>query len=269
VAEGLARALSSSLLDEVALPNGASVTTSVPALVAQPFNPGNPTNLIDDHRLWAVPAPADATWRFIMGRAPSDIGNYGGGPNNGRLMAEGYVLRPPVQIDHAVLSLQVVASGPTASIVRADALVVWLPERSLGEVVSATDSVVTVTRTLPFPGHSTPPAPQVVTDTAWVRVFTEAFNGLPIALPAAMTCNTKDAETEGVVAFSAESAPTPDIVATLHPCSAGFLVTVEVRGTPAQPLKDIGGFYGNLYGHSSLTTGYWLESPGPAGGSGP
>jgi hypothetical protein len=84
---------------------------------------------------------------------------------------EGYVLRPPLQIDHEVLSLQIVASGPATSIVQADGLVVWLLDRSPAEEVSGTDSVVTVTRSVSFPGQSTPPAPEVVTDTAWVRVF--------------------------------------------------------------------------------------------------
>jgi hypothetical protein len=30
-------------------------------------------------------------------------------------------------------------------------------------------------------------------------------------------------------------------------CNAGFLVTVQVQGTRAQSLKDIGGLYANVY----------------------
>ena len=245
-AERLAADLAASLLDKAALPNGASVTTTIPAALAKPFDAGNPANRIDDFRLWTLPESADSTWRFTMARPSAEITTYGGGPNNGTFIAEGYVLRPPLQIDHEVLSLQIVDSGPGTSIMRADALVVWLPDRTPGEEVPVTDTVVTVGRSVSLPGQSSPHTAQVVTDTAWVRVLTEAFDGLPTALPVAMTCDTKDADARGRVAFSSAPTAVPDIVATLHPCSAGFLVTVQLRGAPAQPLKDIGGFYSNV-----------------------
>jgi hypothetical protein len=116
-----------------------------------------------------------------------------------------------------------------------------LAPRSAGELVTAEDTSVEITRTESTPnGRSVPRFDVVVTDTAVVDHLASVFNALPTAAatagPACQTPMTPGSVILYGVQFSQTVGSPPDVAAAENACNP---VAVELTGgQPAQPLDD-------------------------------
>ena len=207
---------------------------------------------------WSVPESSDAVVEFLKDNVPAGFRQDGTGSNGSRTGQASDLIDTPTapvpNISSAMLEIRVAASGAGASIVNVVAVVEWTPLRPANEHVGSGDVVVTIDVLRAFAPGKPVVRQVVVADRASVATIVNAFNALAVAPVGswsscfALTAKTVDYR----VSFAASATATPDVVATIAPCSA---VIVTVGRKPSTPL-DVGAFgpaVAHALGQSELT----------------
>jgi hypothetical protein len=178
-----AQALARDVLARAQLPPGARVRPGTPpaALSRAPSSMGgSPSASL--HQLWTVTEPASAVLRFWAGHTPPGMAGNGSGSSGGGLAVEqftGYELqRLPAGVNAATLTMSVLPAGPDATVIRADAQVIWYPPRSAAEQVPATAHAVTITGT---GMNNLRPVTKTFTSAALLRRLAGMLNGVHAA----------------------------------------------------------------------------------------
>jgi hypothetical protein len=172
------------------------------------------------HRLWRVAEPASAAYAFEARHVPAGMVWSGSGQGGDRgVVTEqdvSYRLRRlPAGVAAAGLSLTVAPDGAGASVVRADAQVIWYPRRSAAEYVPPSTHAVTVTASV------VGPHPRTVTKTisapSVVRRLAAMLNGVHAATPGAfLSCPLYRASYR--IAFAVSSGAAPYLVMDATTC---------------------------------------------------
>jgi hypothetical protein len=235
-----AQRLVRALLARAQLPPGAQPRPGrPPAALAQAVEveSGRPSAML--HRLWRVAEPASAAYAFVTKHAPAGMRWIGSGRSGSRgTVTEQDVTfqlsRLPAGVAAAGVSMTVApASAPHsaagASVLRADAQVIWYPPRSAAEYVPATMHAVTVTATESGQGPST--LTKTVTTPSVVRRLAAMLNGTHAATAGAfISCPMERASYRVAFAVSPRAHPYLVARATLCPDTQ---VTVRGHGQPA------------------------------------
>jgi hypothetical protein len=132
----------------------------------------------------------------------------------------------PAGIQSANLSYVVAPISTTTTLVRLDAVVVFLPPRNPAEEVPSNDVVVTVTRS--GTTHDT----ITITDAAVTRQLADILNGLPTRVPGLYSGPPSSQSYE--VAFASAMGATPNLVVVEDNGSATPTITAHgVKQTPS------------------------------------
>jgi hypothetical protein len=161
------------------------------------------------------------------GFTPSGEETGSGGGNTGSMAADMFAL-PPVAgvLSSRQLIIEVAGAGEGQTDIRADAEVIWLPERGPGASIPAGASAVTLALHPDVNVHVKPPNPVTVTGPAKVGKLAALINGLP-AFPAGAYSCPFDGGAALVLTFSAGQGGPELAVATvsLEGCEGVGLVT--------------------------------------------
>jgi hypothetical protein len=198
------------------------------------------------HRLWGVPEPASVAYAFESRHAPTGMVWAGSGQGSLRgtvtEQSVSYRLRRlPAGVAAAGLSLTVApataatpGSGPDASVLRADAQVIWYPPRSAAEHVPASMHAVEVTVTVAGSRH-----PRTVTKTVTapsvVRRLAAMLNRVHAATSGAFSCPMFMASYR--ITFAVSSRAAPYLVADATTCP-DLEITAAGRRQPELQMPD-------------------------------
>jgi hypothetical protein len=236
--------VASDLLARVVVPAGARVFHGVvPELLKAPATRpavseiGQPDHVVDRANIWMVPESPTAVVTYL--KAHRVAGTISTGPG-GLLSDRGQVLERNLVFDAAnsfgsdLTDIELQESvTPTSggSLVRADAVAVWLSPRDADEFVPASDHVVTISRATTIPPIK-PARRIVVTNRAEVAHLASIFNTLPVELDSVRSCPA-DQGVSYTIAYSTTVSAHPDVVVTAGVC----LSKIVVRGHTATGLQ--------------------------------
>lgn len=236
-------ALSRRLLENIALPPSAQPSDApLPERMRAPSSMPAIGNLVQSHRVWAVPGEPHVIAKFLAahrpdGLTPSGIG-HSSSPTSRVWLVDNQIPGPPLNVSYEDLQMAVGDGGAGTVLIRADAVVGWTETRPADEIARERDRVVTVTVVHTFQPGS-PAGKRVVTsDPKLVRPIARAFNRLRVAPPyEAHGCPAMGTRTVSYrVAFSTTAAAVPDVVATIGKCGGP---DVTVRGDRAPSLVGL------------------------------
>jgi hypothetical protein len=234
---------------------------SPPTALSQPpsVQMGRPSAQLRE--LWTAGEPMSAVYAFLGRHAPTGMRWNGGGQSSsyGAITEEfvGYQLsRLPAGVNAAVLSMSVAPDGHDASVIRADAQVIWYPPRSAAEYIPASVHAVTITAwTLGHQGGvtSTFTAPSVL------QRLTAMLNGA-YALPQGSVFSCPLDVATYRLAFATAPGAAPSLVMTDTGCP-GIQVTAGGRAQPTLEIPP--GLQPLLDGLTHLATGDLTHNPVP------
>ncbi len=232
-------------IDEVVVPWRSILwTAAAPAPVARPGQTFAALASIKRHRIWSVPMSSDAFVAFLHAHHPEGsirFESVGTGEDSSHGVVtrrdfsfEGVTANPAIQ--ELGLDISVSDQGPNAAWVRADAQVIYRPDRASDEFVSTQDRVVVIEQTSlsSTDDHKRPYARVVVTNPADVQRLRDTLNGL-LTMPDEFENCPMETGTEPVYRLSYQRTTTsaPDLVATTRGfCIAGTAVTVRGHSRP-------------------------------------
>jgi hypothetical protein len=208
-----------------AIPNSTLRTGAPPKEVAGP--PLKPTvkELIDLHVLWTTAAaPADVL-EYLKDHMTAELLNSGSARGGQALMFVPVGATPP-GLGNRQLLLTVVPAG-LGSVVRADAQVIWLPERPAREYAPYNTRSVTVTRIAEETRSTT------ATKGSVVRRFVDAFNEEPMAATGTRHCPA--VLTTYRIEFTPKMRGAHHVVGVIGACNT---IAVTVDGQSAPALQD-------------------------------
>lgn len=224
-------ALSDRMVSEAMLPAGAvRVDTPLPSELRGPWEVPAGMNLVSVHRVWSAPMPPDVVLAFFETHAPVGFVENGVGTFTSRSTRVMDVVdelgRLPPNIAVAGLEIGVEAQG-AGSLVNVIAGAQWTAFRPGDELVGDRDAVVVVSE-LPW-SHDAPAGRRVVATGARRSTIVRSFNMQKVsATVGGGGCFALGPDTVSYrVAFALSAAATPDIVATIAPCTP---VGVTVNG---------------------------------------
>lgn len=128
------------LLQLVRVPPGSTLRSHSPATILdQPSQTTATDDIIDEHRWWTVSSDAETTLSWLTKNGVQHLKSSGSGTSDGPAGVTEYTLvfddRAPAGIDSEELQLDVAPMADGSSAIRADAQVVWLPDRSPDETI--------------------------------------------------------------------------------------------------------------------------------------
>jgi hypothetical protein len=229
-----ADALARSLLTRALLPRGARARSGrPPAALTQPSTTelGKPS--AEFHRLWTVAEPMNSVYRFWSGHAPAGMAwnGSGQGSDHGTIIQESvsYGLKQlPAGVSAVSLTMTVAPAGAYASVIRADAQVIWYPARSAAEYIPAGIHVVTVTASaLNSRPHT---VTKTVTSRSVIARLAAMLNGA-YAMPRGSVFSCPLESFTYRLAFAKSAGATPYLVASDTSCT-GLQITAGGRGQP-------------------------------------
>jgi hypothetical protein len=230
--KGAAVALANHCADGAMLPPGSVRTnTPLPRELRGPWEVPAGVNLVGVRRVWSVAMDPDAVVAFLKTHAPAGLVEGGVGTftsRTTRVMDVAYTLtKLPPNIALAGLEIGVEAHG-AGSLVDVIGGAQWTAVRRADEHVGGRDRVVVVSE-LPW-SHDAPVGRRVVVTGPKRSAIVLAFNTQKISPTgdAAGGCFALGVNTVSYrVAFAASATASPDVVATIAPCTP---VKVTVGG---------------------------------------
>ncbi len=229
-------------LDRLVLPDGAKPYLGAPPqyLLKAFATPGTP-NLVDHHRFWRVPHNTGVTVKFLRSHPPAGMTGpemSGIGSTGSQITVESltYETTPaassllPTTIAELQVQVSVTADG-TGSWVRADAQVLWRPERDPTTFLPDNIHAITISRKPNRQPDSNPGAGRVqITDMKAVTELVDAFNELTVAVPGEdHGCGMTPSYT---LEFRSRASAAPELTATIY-CR---YVQVTINGHDAATL---------------------------------
>jgi hypothetical protein len=182
----LAESKATALLAGVALPAGATPTTSASGdqtgSLAR-IGARTASNVTAAHRTWTVPESAASAAAFLRAHPVpgSRLTNSGAAPSTGLVFSAREL---PPGLSAGRIGITVVAESPHAAVIHADVAVTWVVPRPASEVVSAGARVVDIYRGKP--GHA-PGISLKVTDPQLTKIRT-LIDALPTVQPGTVHC---------------------------------------------------------------------------------
>ncbi len=255
----LARQAAVRLLHDLVLPPGSRPAGSrgLPDALRQPAQVPGSSYLVQRHEVLAVPHSAGWLLRYLNRHGPAGLTSTGSGTSSGPSWPSLTFLfwsprHLPAGLYQADLLASVVPAGPHASLLRADAQVIWYPPRSQAEYIRpGRFAAVRLTATVFNPRWHK--VRRVITARAAITRLTESLNALPADPGIVYAC---PAITVGYqLTFLPAAAGQPAVVAVPDGCNS-VSMTVGGRAQPAL----IGG------GTTIALTGRLLGITGPRPG---
>jgi hypothetical protein len=232
-----AEALARLMLARAPLPPGARVRPgSPPAGLGQPPSAQAGSPSAELHELWTVGEPMSAVSAFWGRNAPAAMMWNGSGQSSlhGTITQEfvGYQLsRLPAGVDAATLAMAVAPAGPDASVIRADAQVIWYPPRSAAEYIPSSVHAVTITASGLGPGQRS--VTRTFTARSVVTRLAAMINGA-YAQPLGSVFSCPLEEVTYRLAFATAPGAAPSLVMTDTGCPA---LQVTAGGHAQPPLE--------------------------------
>jgi hypothetical protein len=141
---GQALRLARKLLAELVRPAGSATLPQrpLPAGLRRPFSTESATSYLDIYRLFSLPVPMRKAEHFLSTHTPAGLKQFGTGTysSSGRVTTESVTLAAR-RLPAGISSLQVVETivpgpGGGTALLRADAQVIWYPDRSPAEFLT-------------------------------------------------------------------------------------------------------------------------------------
>ena len=205
-----------------------------PAALAHPTEIQGGSPSAGRYRLWRVAEPANAAYAFEARHVPPGMVWAGSGQGSDRgtvteLSVSFRASRLPAGVAAAGLAITVAPAGPGASVLRADAQLIWYPRRSAAEYVPAAVHAVTVSATAAGPHPHT--VTKTTTTPSVVRQLAAMLNGVHAATGGYFaSCPMYQASYR--IAFAAWPRAAPHLVAKATTCPE-LQVTVGGHPQPA------------------------------------
>jgi hypothetical protein len=220
--------LARTLLARASLPPGARISLGRPPAAAgqaPDASAGSPS--IQLHELWTVAEPTNAVYSFVSKHTPAGMKWSGSGQAlDGTLVTQEFVSyrlgRVPVGVGQASLTLTVAPDGAGGSLLRADAQVIWFPQRPAAESVPASMHAVSITASYAMPQHN---VTRIFTAPATVQRLAALLNGAHASTGGVMPCPMELVSYR--LAFARSAGATPYLTATESGCQ---ILSVTVAG---------------------------------------
>jgi hypothetical protein len=252
--EAAAQSDAASLLTELALPAGASLSSVEPAgddsLLAHPgVGPPATPNVVDDHAWWIVPGTPAEVLAYIRAHLPAGTTpavTDGGlsGPNVPDNESEAFAW-PPIAGVLATrwLVVEVVRLPNGSTGLRADAQVVWVTPRPASETIPPGSHLLRISVHGSLTGERPKQHPFSVTSAKKIDAIVALLNALPASQPGTRSCPA-DFGIRVRLAFYRRRGIEPLAVAAIDPQGCGG-VALTIGGA-AQPGLESGRSLGQV-----------------------
>jgi hypothetical protein len=239
-----AAALARSMLSELRLPAGARRlrATPVPQALRQPSLWALATASLDIDQLYEVPLPMQSVAAMLTANVPAGtslaVTGQSSGPTGVTSEDVSYEARSlPAGVNMAQLAVTMVPDGSGGSLVRADAQVIWYPQRSAAEYIDpARYHVLTLAVTIYNPRLHI--IRKLVTSPAAIRRLAGVLDRSRVDPTMTISCPEIFAEYRLEFAVSGHSSPVVVVTASGSPCE-GARVRADGRIQPS--LQDAAG----------------------------
>lgn len=238
-----AAALAKLMLSRLRLPIGARrlAPSPVPQSVSEPSLWGGAVAAVDVHELFQLSEPMATAAANLGADVPAGMSlavtGQGSGPGGPASADVAYAERSvPAGVNSAQLVLTIAPEASDASLVRADAQVIYYPPRTAAEYIDpARYRVLTITATIFNPQVHT--VRVLVTSRAAIRQLASSLNRSEVQPTSTAFCADIFAMYRLSFALTRDAAPAIVVTATRWPC-LGAMITVDGRKQPA--LQDDG-----------------------------
>jgi hypothetical protein len=233
--------LARKLLAELVLPAGTAPLPQrpLPKGLRRPLSSQSATSYLDIYRLLRLRVPMRQADHFLATHTPAGLKQFGSGSASGPGMVTTHsVTLAAVRLPAGISSLEVVETivpGPNGTVLlRADAQVIWYPQRSAAEYLTAASFLGVRVQAPKAFGRGSATVTRIFTARAVIRRLVRLVDGLPASPGGVFNCPLITGTYEMTFLPRAGHALA---VVSVPGCAAD---NVTVGGVPQPPLADFG-----------------------------